>query len=648
MKNALASQEPLRVIQETADAVLLARPLRSLEDVQAIERVPLEERLKVEDFSQRIEMALATHAPRDIAISYVPDGDVERTPEQVSFGALRRNIACTTALLRAQGIARSDVVAILTPATPAIYWAVLGALRAGIVLPLNWMLEPSYLRHLLREAGAKAVIALGPTPGFKIWESVMSIAEDLPGVKIWSLRGPDGSVPPDSDLDRAIDGCDEAAGALEPVEGHAIAAFVHSGGTTGLPKIVKLSHRALSYRHWTLQLASQLTVGEVHLHDSPMFHTGGFIGRLLPPLASGASMIIPSILGARDKRYLAHYWRFVERYRVSRLSGVPTTLALLAKSSTDGIDLSSLKPYFITGSSPLPIAVRRDFERLAGVRVLNSYGMTENAASIAIDPRDGEPREGSSGMRLPYTQMRAVAVGPPELGMRICAAHEIGMLQITGPGLTSGYLNSKHAQGVHTEDGWFVTGDLGRVDEDARVFITGRPKDVIIRGGHNIDPALIEEPLLQLPDVLYVAAVGKPDGYAGELPVAYVQLLPGSHRTEAQLLAYLRGCIVERAALPKELFIVDHIPLTDVGKPSKATLRIDATERALRAVLGDATGIASAAGRLTVQARPHPTQGTQITVGIRGVDPADRQALSAAIERAMQSYTFAHVVLWRD
>jgi fatty-acyl-CoA synthase len=132
-----------------------------------------------------------------------------------------------------------------------------------------------------------------------------------------------------------------------------------------------------------------------------LFHVGGLLGRCLPAVASGASVLIPSLLGARDKSYISNYWKFVEKYKLTRLSGVPTTLAVLSKSPPVGVDLSSLKPYFVTGSTAMPIAVREEFERVCGVRVLNSYGMTENASSMAIDPRDGPSKEGSSGIRLP-------------------------------------------------------------------------------------------------------------------------------------------------------------------------------------------------------------------------------------------------------
>ena len=193
------------VVPETADAALLAQPLRCLADVEAIERTPLDRRLGVVDISQRIALGLAAHDPCDTAIFYVYDGDVDRPPVKVPFSELRGNIDNTGALLRVSGIGRGDVVAVLLPTVPAIYWSILGAMTAGIAFPINWMLEPRHLLHLLKEAKTKAVIALGPTPGFKIWESLMSIAGELPhGTAIWSVAGPDGDVLPDTDLDAHI------------------------------------------------------------------------------------------------------------------------------------------------------------------------------------------------------------------------------------------------------------------------------------------------------------------------------------------------------------------------------------------------------------------------------------------------------------
>jgi fatty-acyl-CoA synthase len=641
----LLEQSRSAVISATADAALLDRPLRSIADVEAIEQTPLDELLNIVDFSRRISLALAARNPDDDAIIYVPDGDVDRTAQRVSFSELRSKIDRTASLLRAHGIGRTDVVAVLLPTVPQSLWSILGAMRAGIVFPVNWMMEPSYLLRLLGEAQAKAVIALGPTPGFRIWESLTSLVEQLPAhLSIWSVPGPDGAPLDATDLDAASAAYAQPETSMESIGGEDIGAYVHSGGTTGFPKIVKLSHRNMSYRHWTLQLASRLVMGEIILHDSPMFHVGGLVGRCLPPLASGASVLIPSIMGARDKRYIANYWKFVEKYRVTRLSGVPTTLAVLAKSRPRHVDLSSLKPYFITGSTALPVSVRNAFEQVSGVHVLNSYGMTENTASIAIDPRDGPRKDGSSGIRLPYTRIRAVALNAHGAGVSQCGPNEIGMLQIDGPGVTTGYVHPEHGRAGRSDDGWLITGDLGRIDEDGYVFVTGRAKDVIIRGGHNIDPGLIEEPLLLSADVLHAAAVGKPDSYAGELPVAYVQLVPGSQATPGELMAFLSGRIAERAAMPKEILIVDRLPLSDVGKPLKPVLRRDIAERTFRTVLVESTGLSEDSLQIAVE--PDPQRGTVIAIQVRGVVPSAQAELAACIARTMDGHLFAYRLAW--
>jgi fatty-acyl-CoA synthase len=626
---------------------MLSLPLRSNSDIEAIERVPLSDRLTVTDFCKRIDFAIAARDPDDTAIHFVFDGDVDRAAEQVTFRDLRRNIDSTAALLRAHGIGRTDVVAVLMPALPSIYWSLLGAMSAGIVFPINWMMESGQILQLLKESNSKAVIALGPAPEFRIWETLMSIASKLPSsVPIWSVAGPGGSPLADSDLNARLPSYSMISGE-NTISGDDIAAYLHSGGTTGAPKIVKLSHRGLSYRQWTMQLGLKLSVGEVAIHDTPMFHAGGLIGRVFSALASGSSMLIPSVMDARDRRYISNYWKFVDRYRVSRLSAVPTTLATLAKNPPQTEDdLSSLKRYFLVGSTALPISVREEFQRVSGVRVLNTYGLTENTASVAIDPRDGSPKEGSSGVRMPYTQVRAAVMDETGKTIRICGPDEIGMLQISGPGITPGYLNPVHERGARTEDGWFISGDLGRVDDDGCIFVTGRAKDVIIRGGHNIDPNLIEEPLTQSPDVLLAAAVGKPDAYAGELPVVYVQLVPGSCATPDDLAEFLQGRIGERAAFPKDIFIIDRLPLTDVGKPLKNALRQDAAERVFRSVLSAATGLPIDDNRFSVAVRPHPTAGTLATISV-SCPAEERDELVARIKSVMAPYSIAHEVEWQ-
>jgi len=218
------------------------------------------------------------------------------------------------------------------------------------------------------------------------------------------------------------------------------------------------------------------------------------------------------------------------------------------------------------------------------------------------------------------------------------------MIQVSGPGVTLGYLNDSHTQASRTVDGWLITGDLGRIDADGNLFVTGRSKDIIIRGGHNIDPGVIEDALLLSPEVLLAAAVGKPDAHAGELPVAYVQLVAGSRITEAALLSLVAARIPERAAIPKEIFIIDKIPLTDAGKPAKVVLRHDAAERTFRATLSLIPGLSATPHRLQITAGSHPLHGTLISISLSTPARLDTTALLAAIDELMSRYALAYVV----
>jgi fatty-acyl-CoA synthase len=221
------------------------------------------------------------------------------------------------------------------------------------------------------------------------------------------------------------------------------------------------------------------------------------------------------------------------------------------------------------------------------------------------------------------------------------------MLQIKGPGRAAGYVNPTHGEDARSDDDWLITGDLGRVDRDGFIFVTGRAKDIIIRGGHNIDPILIEEPLLQFPDVLHAAAVGKPDSYAGELPVAYVQLVPASKATPEDLAAFLAPRIAEKAAMPKDIIIMESLPLTNIGKPLKAVLRQDIAERTFRAILAETTGLSCENGQLSIVVEPHPTRGVVVAIALQGVDASEQPEQAARISKIMDRYSFVYTLEWR-
>jgi len=257
--------------------------------------------------------------------------------------------------------------------------------------------------------------------------------------------------------------------------------------------------------------------------------------------------------------------------------------------------------------------------------------------------RERPVRLGSAGHAMPYSGTRVVKVDGEGRLLGDCAVNEIGVIAMAGPGVFSGYLSEAHNRGAFVEPGWVNSGDLGRLDEDGYLWITGRAKDLIIRGGHNIDPMAIEEVFFQHPAVALAAVVGEPDAYAGELPVAFVQRRPGTTADAAELLAFVRERTPERAAVPVQVYFVEAIPLTAVGKVFKPALRIDAAERAVRRLLADLGG---EGGVIGVEAAAHAEHGQLLTVRIAGVEPAERAALQREIAARLDPLVMKHAVVW--
>ena len=555
-------------------------PLRHLGDIEAIEKTPLESRISRWDFALNLIDGCLIH-PQRAALHATRLGEVDGPLQTWNFAELERRSVQVANFLRQQGVGADEAVAIISPTVPGLFAAMIGGLLAAKPFPINWMLEADPLRDLMRESRVAAVIALGPTEGFTIWDRVQAAVAGLPRpVPVFTLHDPFGPVH-DNDL---LTMAEASAGHLafdRPVaQRRDVACYVHSGGTTGHPKIVRILHGGMVYRQWAATLGLAFTPNDVVLSDTPLFHIGGLLVRGLVSTANGHTTVIPSMHGARDKRYMANYWRYVEKFGVTQISGVPTTLAVLAKQPPQGEDISSLRPFFATGSTAIAPSIQARIEQITGARTMQSYGLTENTSHATLDPRDGPMRPGCSGFRVPYMKIRICEMSDQGRIVRDCGPHEIGMVVLGGPGVAGGYLDPSQNEGVFLPDGWLVTGDLGSLDEDGYIRISGRKKDLIIRSGHNIEPRVIEEALLHAPAVALAAAVGKPDAHAGELPVAYVQLHPGASATPEALLQVAMAHIPERPAVPKEIIILAQLPLTAVGKPQKHLLQLDAARRA--------------------------------------------------------------------
>ncbi len=610
-------------------------PLRNIADIEALEQTPLEQRITRWDFALNL-LDGCRDDPNRAALHVTNNGNVDGPVVTWRFAELEQRAIQVANLLRASGLGPTDVVAVVTPTVPGLFATMIGGLLAVRLFPINWMLDARALGDLMQRADARVVIALGPTPGFSIWENVCEAVASLDNPpKLLSLHEP-FSPPAAHDLLTAASAhpSDKLTFDRPTAQRHSIACYVHSGGTTGHPKIVKVTHGGMVFRQWGANNGLAFTRRDVVLSDTPLFHIGGLLVRGLVNTANGNTAIVPSVHGARDKTYIANYWRYIERFGITQVSGVPTTLSVLAKNPPTGENISSLRPYFATGSTAMAPAVQDRVTEVTGAQVLQSYGLTENTSHATLDPRDGEVRRRCSGLRVPYVKLRIVKMGAGGEVLRDCAVDENGMVLVGGPGVAGGYLDPAQDKGAFLPDGFFVTGDLGSLDAEGYLRISGRQKDLIIRSGHNIEPGLIEDALLQSPWVALAAAVGKPDAHAGELPIAYVQLHPGVQVSADELMRYAAEHIPERPAVPKEIVVLDKLPLTSVGKPMKHVLQMDAAKR----VFDEALRPLPCAWDLDIANTGG--SGLAITLKLQSVDESARNEA----ERILSAYAIPYVI----
>jgi fatty-acyl-CoA synthase len=275
------------------------------------------------------------------------------------------------------------------------------------------------------------------------------------------------------------------------------------------------------------------------------------------------------------------------------------------------------------------------------MKILEGYGLTEGTCASSFNPYHGQQKVGSIGLRLPYMQMKIFIVDGEGLYVREAAVDEIGSVCIQGPNVFNGYLDDAHNQGIWPKEGWLNTGDLGRQDADGYFWLTGRTKELIIRGGHNIDPAAIEDPLYRLPGVQVAAAVGRPDPHAGEVPVAYIQLQENAKLTEAHILEYLKEEIGERAAVPKEVYIVDEIPLTPVGKIFKPSLRWQSIQRVYESEL---QALGDLAERIEVSVNEDKIHGSIAEITIKAAQGVSTDGIKQKVEDILTRYTVKYML----
>jgi fatty-acyl-CoA synthase len=585
--------------------------IRTHADIVELEKTPVTERIRQKDVYELVRDSGAQYAD-GIAFRALSGTTPSDPARDVTYAEMLKRVIQAANLFHAEGIGPNDTVTILMPGVPETFFALWGAEIAAVANPVNYFLNASQIAGIMKEAGTKAVVAADPSLFADIWPKVEEIRRLMPGLKVFRVGGK-GPVAGVIDFEAALD---KQPGdrliAPKTLERDTVAALFHTGGTTGLPKLARHTHGALTLAAWTNVLIFDLGPGTVMINPLPQFHVGGSIVGGLSPIANGWTVVLPTPLGARNPNVVRDFWSIVERNRITVGGAVPTSLAAIMNVPREGHDLSSLK-VFVSGGSTVPVELIRRIEGELGVPVVEGYGMTEVHCYSTMNPMHGERRPGSVGLRLPYTEVRVADVAGDGTIRGDCALGTIGHVLMRGPQVTPGYLDPRHNRGAMLADGWLDSGDLGRLDKDGYLWLTGRSKDLIIRGGHNIDPIVIEEALVRHPAVETAAAVGLPDTYAGELPMAFVQLRPGAAATAEELREFCRKEIPERAAVPVQVMLIPQMPLTGVGKIFKPALRLDAARCAFEAALAPikAEGVA-----IDVTVRNDVTHGTLAVVRV--------------------------------
>jgi len=614
-------------------------PVRGAEDVAALERSTTFADLVEERSVHDVFALAAVRQPDAVALTMLMTGTLEEEePRRVSYadlaGLVNRAANAFTSL-----VGPGPGVAYLLPSlveTHAVLW---GAQSAGYAVPLNFLLNPEHLAGLVRAAEADILVTLGPHPVLDLWEKARLVGRLVPGLKLVALNLP-GRAAAEGAPDLAALMADQPADRLlvEPGRDDDVAAYFHTGGTTGDPKLVTLTHRSQLLAALGGALLGDMMADDVLSATLPLFHAGGTVFCGLSPLMAGAELLIMTPAALRNPTVVQNFWSLLDRHGVTLAGAVPTGLTAVVDVPVGDADLSRVRAGF-TGASPIPTSVQQRFEAMTGAPLHQVYGMTESSGVLSIDPVAGGGAPGTVGISPPWMRLEVRRQEADGSLRQATDPHEVGVVVAHGPHVSPGYRNVAHDVGVLL-DRTLMTGDLGYLDDEGRLVVAGRVKDLIIRSGHNIDPQMIEDAMVSHPAVAMAAAVGRPDAYAGELPVVYLALRPEASASVDELHEHARATIAERPAWPREIYVVDAIPMTSVGKIFKPDLRVDAARRLVEELLREGLGDRLEAP-LPVEVSLGGPRGMQVVVTVLDDETAHE------VDRLLSSHLFETVAVVR-
>ncbi|MDQ0347405.1 malonate--CoA ligase [Ancylobacter vacuolatus] len=467
----------------------------------------------------------------------------------LTYAEFERRTAQVANALVALGLKPGDRVAVQVEKSLEAVFAYLGTVRAGgVFLPLNTAYTPPEVEYFLGDA-EPAIFVCDPAT-----EATLSPIARAKGVaQIVTLDAAGQGT-----LRAAADAC-RTSFANVPRGPDDLAALLYTSGTTGRSKGAMLTHANLASNAQALVETWRFTADDVLIHALPIFHTHGLFVAINVVLAAGASMIfLPKFDPERILSLMG---------RASVLMGVPTFYTRLLKAPGLTREATAGMRLFISGSAPLLAETHRDWRARTGHAILERYGMTETGMNTS-NPYADERIAGTVGFPLPGVELRIVS---PESG-EVLGTDEIGMIELRGPNVFKGYWRMPEKTAAEFHDGWFVTGDLGRVGPAGYVEIVGRGKDLVITGGYNVYPKEIETEIDALPGVIESAVIGLPHPDFGEGVTAVVVARPDAALDEQAVLEALEGRLA-RYKSPKRVIFLDDLPRNTMGKVQKNLLR---------------------------------------------------------------------------
>jgi acyl-CoA synthetase (AMP-forming)/AMP-acid ligase II len=456
--------------------------------------------------------------------------------------------------MQKQGLQQGQRVVILLDnglSWAVAFWGIL--LAGGVAVPLNPSFKTGEINGLLQQAEGQFIIA--DDERTKILSLEWLVGGRKKGYQLDIYDNQELFIIEALPQKQSVKKIEEIG--LQP---HDEALLLFTSGSTGVPKGVVLTHGNLLAEAKFIQQGHKLTSDDIVLSILPFFHINGLVITLITPAFSGGRAVVPHKFSA------SRFWNLVNQYQVTWFSAVPTILSiLLSKGKNKEIHISSLR-FARSASSSLSVAILEQFEKCYQVPVIESYGMSETGSQIATNPLPPATRKAGS-VGLPVgNEVRVV-----DQNGNILDRGVVGEVVLKGANVTHGYLNNPEANQDSFKNGWFYTGDLGFFDEDGYLFLTGRRKELINRGGEKISPREVDEVLYQLSEIETAAAVGVPDQLFGEEVVAFIQLRPGSQLSTEQVLSHCKNCLAD-FKVPKQILYLDDFPKGPNGKIQRRNL----------------------------------------------------------------------------